>query len=196
MSYLDASAGQAGTPDAQRLRDEDAAAWGYVPNFTGTFSLRPAVYRAWRQLNGSIRDGMDARRYELVTTAAAAALHSSYCTLAHGRILARDHMPAAEVAALVAEPDTADLPSVDRAIVAFAARVAGGADRIDETDIEKLRAHGLADDEIFDVVLAAAARCFFSTCLEATGTPPDAAFAALPAQLREALTVGRPIEGA
>jgi hypothetical protein len=45
------------------------------------------------------------------------------------------------------------------------------------------------------VVLAAAARCLFSTCLDATGTPPDAAFAALAPELRDALTVGRPIEG-
>src|SRR6185437_12991405 len=100
MSYLDLGAGQAGTADAQRLRDEDAAAWGYVPNFARLFSLRPPVYWAWRQLVGAIRDRMDARRYELVTTAAAAALHSSYCTLAHGRILARDHMPPADVMAL------------------------------------------------------------------------------------------------
>ena len=69
------------------------------------------------------------------------------------------------------------------------------ADKIDETDIDGLRAHGLTDDEIFDVVLAAAARCFFSTCLEATGTRPDKAFAALAPELRDALTVGRPIEG-
>lgn len=196
MSYLDPGAGHAGTSDAQRIRDEDAAAWGYVPNFTRTFSLRPAVYRAWRQLNGAIRDAMDARRYELVTTAAAAALHSSYCTLAHGRILARDHMPAADVAALVTAPDRADLPPVDRAIAAFAARVARGADKIDEVDVDELRAYGLTDDEIFDVVLAVAARCFFSTCLDATGTRADAAFAMLPPALRDALTVGRPIDGA
>jgi uncharacterized peroxidase-related enzyme len=195
MSYLDAGAGQAGSPDAQRLRDEDAAAWGYVPNFTRRFSLRPAVYRAWRQLNGAIRDGMDARRYELVTTAAAAALRSSYCTLAHGRILARDHLRAEDVAALVATPDRAAVPPVERAVVLFAAKVARGADKIAEADIESLRAHGLTDDEIFDVVLAAAARCFFSTCLEATGTLPDAAFAALAPELRDALTVGRPIDG-
>jgi hypothetical protein len=45
------------------------------------------------------------------------------------------------------------------------------------------------------VVLAAAARCFFSTCLDATGTLPDTAFAALAPELRAALTVGRPIDG-
>jgi hypothetical protein len=56
------------------------------------------------------------------------------------------------------------------------------------------RDYGLSDEEIFDVVLAAAARCFFSKTLDATGTAPDAAFAQLPPPLRDALTVGRPID--
>ena len=45
----------------------------------------PSVYAAWRQLNGAIKAGMDLRRYELATVAAARRLRSSYCMLAHGR---------------------------------------------------------------------------------------------------------------
>jgi len=52
---------------------------------------------------------------------------------------------------------------------------------------------GLTDEEIFDVVLAAAARCFFSKDLDATGTAPDAACRQLEPDLVEVLTVGRPI---
>jgi len=45
-----------------------------------------------------------------------------------------------------------------------------------------------------DVALAAAARCFFSTVLDAMGTEPDAAYrTSLSRALREALAVGRPI---
>ena len=44
------------------------------------------------------------------------------------------------------------------------------------------------------VVLATAARCFFSTVLEATGTQADAVYASrLEPVMRDALTVGRPI---
>jgi hypothetical protein len=60
-------------------------------------------------------------------------------------------------------------------------------------DLGELRSLGFADDEILDVVLAAAGRCFFSTVLDAVGAQPDAAYQALGAPLREALTVGRPI---
>ena len=44
--------------------------WGYLPNLAKTFGIRPAVYQAWRQLNGAIKGTMDPRRYELVTLGA------------------------------------------------------------------------------------------------------------------------------
>ena len=44
-----------------------------------------------------------------------------------------------------------------------------------------------------DVVLAAAARCFFSKTLDALGVLPDASFHELEPELREVLVVGRPI---
>ena len=74
-----------------------------------------------------------------------------------------------------------------------AAKVAGDTTAIAEADVEPLRAHGLSDPEIFDVILAAAARCFFSKAVDAVGVQPDAEFSELEAGLREALTVGRPI---
>ena len=51
------------------------------------FAERPEVYAAWVQLNGAIKAGMDPRRYELATLAAARRLRSSYCCLAHGTVL-------------------------------------------------------------------------------------------------------------
>jgi hypothetical protein len=65
---------------------------------------------------------------------------------------------------------------------------------VTQADVDKLRALGLTDAEIVDVVLAAAARCFFSKTLDALGVVPDASYAELPSEFREALTVGRPIE--
>ena len=54
------------------------------PNHERAFAERPEVYAAWRELNGAIKAGMDLRRYELATLAAARRLRSSYCCLAHG----------------------------------------------------------------------------------------------------------------
>ena len=40
-------------------------------NYERAFAERPEVYAAWQQLNGAIKQGMDLRRYELATLAAA-----------------------------------------------------------------------------------------------------------------------------
>jgi len=171
--------------------DRDRAALGYVANFTKTFAHRPAVYEAWRGLNGAIKASMDPRRYELATLAAALRLRSSYCSLAHAKVLVEQLDGAAAVPALFDRGDGLD--AVERAVVRLADTVAAGAADMTEDDLAELRGLGLADAEILDVVLAAAARCFFSTVLDATGTEPDAAFRSFAPEFREALTVGRPI---
>jgi len=61
-------------------------------------------------------------------------------------------------------------------------------------DVRELRDLGLADAEIFDIVVAAAARCFFAKTLDALGVPPDAKYAALAPEIREVLVTGRPID--
>jgi alkylhydroperoxidase family enzyme len=76
----------------------------------------------------------------------------------------------------------------------FAARVARDACSITDGDVQRLREVGLSDRHIFDIAVAAAARCFFSKTLDAVGALPDAEYAELDPGLREALTVGRPIE--
>ncbi|UGS38548.1 carboxymuconolactone decarboxylase family protein [Capillimicrobium parvum] len=177
------------------LYEADRAAFGFVPNFARAFSLRPEVYAAWRQLNGAIKAGMDLRRYELATVAAARTLRSSYCTLAHGSVLADRFMAPDEVRAVVADHHAAGLDEVDVAVMDLAEKVAGDATSVTEADVERLRALGLSDAEIFDVIAAAAARCFFSKALDGLGAAPDAHYRELDPELRETLTVGRPIAG-
>ncbi|MGY1592907.1 carboxymuconolactone decarboxylase family protein [Geodermatophilus sp. SYSU D00708] len=173
--------------------DRDRETLGYVANHTRVFANRPAVLEAWRALNGAIKASMDLRRYELATVAAALRLRSSYCSLAHGKLLAEQFDGSAAVTAIANDPAAAPLTPVDRAVMALADKVAAGAAHMTEDDLAELRALGLDDTEILDVVLAAAARCFFSSVLDAVGAQPDAAFRSLDAAVRDALTVGRPI---
>jgi uncharacterized peroxidase-related enzyme len=163
-------------------------------NFERAFEERPEVYAAWQQLNGAIKAGMDLRRYELATLAAARRLHSSYCALAHGTVL-RDRFgePVREIAL---DRRTAGLSDVDVAVMDLAERVVDDATSIGETDLQPLRVLGLTDIEIMDVVLAAAARCFFSKTLDALGIRPDATYANMEQELRDVLVVGRPIADA
>jgi alkylhydroperoxidase family enzyme len=162
---------------------------GDAANMERAFAARPDVYAAWRQLVTAVVAASDERRYELATLAAARRLRSSYCCLAHGKVLAEKFYDFDSVPAL---PEGLD--DADRAIMAFAEKVVVDATSITRADVDELRAHGLNDDEILDVVLAATIRCFFSKTLDALGVQPDASFARLDPAFREPLTVGRPIE--
>jgi uncharacterized peroxidase-related enzyme len=180
-------------PAVAAMYAADREAFGHLPNFARAFSLRPEVYAAWRGLNGAIKSGMDLRRYELATVAAARRLRSSYCALAHGSILVDKFLEPDALRAVVADHHQAGLDEVDVAVMDLADKVADDATAVTDEDIERLRALGLSDTDIFDVVVAAAARCFFSKTLDGLGVQADARFAALEPQLLDALTVGRPI---
>ena len=160
-------------------------------NYERAFAARPEVYRAWGQLTGAIKAGMDLRRYELATLAAARRLRSSYCCLAHGKVLLEQFgEPVREIAI---DHRVAGLDQIDVAVINLAERVVDDATSIDDSDLQRLRDLGLSETEIMDVVLAAAARCFFSKTLDALGVLPDASYRELEPELREALVVGRPI---
>jgi uncharacterized peroxidase-related enzyme len=137
---------------------------------------------------------MDERRYELSTVGAASRLRSTYCSLAHGEILSEDHLEPSVVVRIVENPDQLPLEEVDARVFRFARKVAADATSVTEEDIEGLRSAGLTEREILDVVLAAAARSFFTKVLDATGTLADSVYNEMDLELREALTVGRPID--
>jgi alkylhydroperoxidase family enzyme len=160
-------------------------------NMELAFAERPAVYSAWVGLNTAIKESMDLRRYELATLAAARRLHSSYCCLAHGTVLLeRFGEPVLEIAR---DHHAAGLDEVDVAVMDLAERVVDDATAITDADVQPLRDLGLSDADIFDVVLAATARCFFSKTLDAMRVRPDAHYRELDPQLRDVLVVGRPI---
>ena len=194
MAFIETITEEEASGAVAELLDAHREQLGYVPNFARLFAQRPAVYKAWQQLKDAIAGEMDPRRYELATLAAARELRSSYCALAHGKVLADRFLDAATVQALVLDQADAGLDEVDVAIMDLAAKIAGDTTKVTEADVQRLRDLGLSDPEIFDVVLAAAARCFFSKAVDAVGVQPDAEFLELEPGLRNALTVGRPIE--
>jgi uncharacterized peroxidase-related enzyme len=195
MPYLQTVPPEEASGEVKAMYDQDLAAQGYVANHTRAFSTRPDVLRGWLALKDAITSEMDPRLYELATVAAATAIRSSYCSLVHGNVLAGGYYPAEKVVSIAGDGDevAGALDPADAAVVRFARKVAEEAEQITPEDVGELRGLGLSDADVFNVILAAAARCFFSKVLDATGTQPDAALHDLPDQLRAALTVGRDI---
>ena len=195
MAFIDTVPEDQAHGDVARMYEQNRAAKGYVPNYVKAFSHRPQVMEAWANLLGSIRSSLDARRYELVTLAAARALKSSYCMLAHGSVLL-DYYDAAQLTQIAEDYQQAGLNPEDVVMMSFAEKIVRNATLVTAEDAEGLRAHGFSDEEIFDVAAAASARCFFSKLLDALGAEPDAHYLGLGPGLRQALTVGRPISEA
>ena len=163
-------------------------------NYERAFAERPDVYAAWGELLGAIKANMDLRRYELATLAAARRLRSSYCSLAHGKVLLEEYgEPVLEIAT---DRDSAGLDAVDLAVMDLAERVVDDATKITDADLQRLRDLGLTDAEIMDVILTAAVRSFWTKTLDSLGVQPDATYAEMAPELREVLVVGRPIAGA
>lgn len=170
--------------------------WGFLPNFSEAFSHRPEVAAAWQTLNLTIRGGMDRRRYEIATIAAARARRSTYCTTAHSGFLRDVCGDAPTLGAIIAQPDGSALEDEDRAVYTFATAVATDPASITADDVERLRDAGLTDADIADVVFAVSARCFFASVLDGVGAQLDPETAAIftPAEL-ESMVVGRPVAG-
>jgi uncharacterized peroxidase-related enzyme len=193
MAFIEMVPDEGAPEDARELFEAAKRERGYVPNYLRLFAHRPAVYKAWRDLLGSITANMDARRYELVTVAAARNLRSSYCTLAHGKVLLDRYLDSSQLRDVVVDHRGAGLEEVEVALMDLAEKVVDDATAVIPSDIERLRDLGLTDAEIFDVVLTAAVRCFYSKTLDALCVQPDASYNELDARVRETLTVGRPI---
>jgi alkylhydroperoxidase family enzyme len=86
----------------------------------------------------------------------------------------------------------AGLPPEEVAIMSFAQKVTLQSHQVGEQDIDELRGYGLAEEEILDVVLASAARSFFSKTLNAIDAIPDEVYLELEPELLQVLTVGHP----
>lgn len=168
-------------------------AWGYLPNYASAFATRPDVAEAWNTLNNAVRGHMDRRRFELATIAAARVYRSTYCLAAHSKFLRDACGDEPTMRTVAADPSGASLDATDRAVMDFAAQVARDASSITAADVQNLRDHGLSDPDVVDVVLAAAARAFFTKVLDALGVQADVQLGEMfDPEVRGQVTVGRP----
>ncbi|MEH6568868.1 MAG: carboxymuconolactone decarboxylase family protein [Halioglobus sp.] len=169
------------------------ASWGFVPNYAKVFSHRPELMKAWAGLLHCLEESVDQQTFDLVTLAASQALGSSYCALAYGRKLESRCFEADDLADIVNNEMSEHLSPAQQAMMQLAKKVATNSASISQSDINVLRHLGYSDDTVFDIMAIASARCFFATLVDSLGVRPDSDFKKMPATLRDALCVGRPI---
>jgi uncharacterized peroxidase-related enzyme len=127
---------------------------GFVPNVFLAFSHRPAEARAFFAWHDALllKDGgLTKGEREMIIVATSGANRCLYCVVAHGAIL-RVYEKKPQLADQVATNYLkADINDRQRAILAFALKVCDHSANLVEADFDAVRAHGLSDEDIWDI---------------------------------------------
>ena len=128
---------------------------GFVPQVFLTLARRPAEWRAFFAYHDALMlredSGLSKGEREMIVTTTSAANRCLYCVVAHGAIL-RIYEKKPLVADQVAiNYRKADISPRQRAILDFAMKVCLHSDEVEEADFPALHAHGLNDEDIWDI---------------------------------------------
>ena len=135
---------------------------GFIPNVFLAFARRPAEWRAFFAYHDALmlkeEGNLTKGDREMIVTATSAANQCLYCVVAHGAIL-RIYEKKPLVADQVAvNHRKADITPRQRAMLDFAMKVCLRSHEIEDADFSALHAHGLDDEDIWDI---AAITAFF-----------------------------------
>jgi uncharacterized peroxidase-related enzyme len=132
---------------------------GFVPNVFLTLAHRPDEFRAFFAYHDALMlkpSGLTKGEREMIVVATSGANNCVYCVVAHGAILRvyeKNPLLAEQVATNYRK---ADIPPRQRAMLAFAMKVATASATIEDADFEALRLHGFSDEDIWDIGAIAA----------------------------------------
>lgn len=127
---------------------------GFIPNVFLALARRPDELRAFMAYHDALMEkdsGLSKAEREMIVVATSAENRCGYCVVAHGAILRiRAKQP------LVADQVTmnyrkADLTERQKAMLAFAVKVAVSSEAVENDDFETLYRHGFSDDDIWDI---------------------------------------------
>jgi uncharacterized peroxidase-related enzyme len=132
---------------------------GFIPNVFLALAHRPAEFRAFFAYHDALmlRDsGLTKAEREMIVVATSGANGCQYCVVAHGailRIYAKNPLVADQVAVNYRK---ADVTPRQKAMLAFALKVALASAEIADEDFAALRAHGFSDEDVWDIGAIAA----------------------------------------
>ena len=142
---------------ARILEVQDKA--GFVPNVFLTLAHRPDEFRAFFAYHDALMEkegGLSKAEREMIVVATSGANDCLYCVVAHGAILrirAKDPLVADQVAINYRK---ADITPRQKAMLAFALKVALESSEIVEDDFAALAAHGFSEEDAWDIGAIAA----------------------------------------
>jgi uncharacterized peroxidase-related enzyme len=152
---------------------------GFVPNVFLVLAHRPAEFRAFFAYHDALMEkdgGLTKAEREMIVVATSGANDCVYCIVAHGAILrvyAKDPRIADEVAVNYRK---AGITPRQKAMLAFALKVALRSHELEDADFEALRAHGFDGEDIWDIGAIAAFFALSNRMANLTGMRPNDEF--------------------
>jgi len=152
---------------------------GFVPNVFVTLAHRPDEFRAFFAYHDAVmlrEGGLSKAEREMIVVATSGANDCLYCIVAHGAILrvyAKDPHVADQVAANYRK---ADITPRQKAMLAFALKVALRSNEIVDEDFAALYAHGFSDEDIWDIGAIAAFFALSNRMADLIGMRPNDEF--------------------
>ncbi|MEU5092800.1 alkylhydroperoxidase [Streptomyces sp. NPDC021356] len=161
-----------------------------LPGISGLFAQRPDTAGVLSQLAETLlRSGsspLSRGERELIGAYVSSLNCTDFCAGSHSAFAAAQLDGGAElVAAVLADPDTAPIPPLLRALLRVAAEVQAKAAPVSDKAIAAARAEGATDTHIHDTVLIAAAFAMFNRYVNglATEVPAEPTFYDVAAEL-------------
>ena len=155
---------------------------GFVPNVFPALAHRPDEFRAFFAYHDALMEkagGLTKAEREMIVVATSGANHCHYCIVAHGailRIYAKNALVADQIAANYRK---ADVTSRQKAMLAFALKVALASSEIVDADYSALREHGFTDEDIWDIGAIAAFFALSNRMADLTAMRPNDEFFAM-----------------
>ncbi len=132
---------------------------GFIPNVFLTLAHRPAEWRAFFAYHDALmeKEGrLSKAEREMIVVATSAANECLYCVVAHGailRIFAKNPLVADQVATNYLK---ADITARQKAMLAFALKVARHSSELSDADFAALKGHGFTEEDAWDIGAIAA----------------------------------------
>jgi uncharacterized peroxidase-related enzyme len=152
---------------------------GFVPNVFLKLARRPDEFRAFFAYHDALmlRPGaLTKGEREMIVVATSGANSCLYCVVAHGailRIYEKNPLVADQVAVNYRK---ADITPRKRAILDFAMKVATASGTLEDADFAALHAHGLTDEDAWDVGAIAAFFALSNRMANLSGMLPNPEF--------------------
>jgi uncharacterized peroxidase-related enzyme len=152
---------------------------GFIPNVFVTLAHRPDEFRAFFAYHDALMEkegGLTKAEREMIVVATSGANDCLYCVVAHGailRIYARNPLVADQVAVNYRH---ADITPRQKAMLAFAMKVALHSTDLGDADFAGLKSHGFTDEDIWDIGAIAAFFALSNRMAHLVGMRPNDEF--------------------